>query len=188
MGYTAIHAYWMTITTERRRREVAPIMVYRYWRLDFAAEFTVSVWKKLFQDKLWNRKCWNASRRNTNTAKMSPKNWTGQNVVPHMNNHAGGKTFNTFLLFKNTRNLDIAIRSLVSGSGVYRSNSITLSSSRAGSWACLRPSASELDSVMEIGQRRNHWGVGGCTAPPKKIGRTTPTLYVAAECSARNWV
>jgi len=37
-------------------------------------------------------------------------------------------------------------------------------------------------------QGRNHWGVGGRTPHPKKNGRTTPTFYVAADCSARNWV
>ena len=35
-------------------------------------------------------------------------------------------------------------------------------------------------------QGRNHWGVGG--SGPPKFGRTTPTFYVAADCSARNWV
>ena len=39
-------------------------------------------------------------------------------------------------------------------------------------------------------QGRNHWGSGGGvrTPPKKKIGRTTPTFYVAVDCSARNWV
>jgi len=32
-------------------------------------------------------------------------------------------------------------------------------------------------------------GSRGSDPPPKKkIGRTTPTFYVAADCSARNWV
>ena len=33
-------------------------------------------------------------------------------------------------------------------------------------------------------QGRNHWGVEGVRTP--KFGRTTPTFYVAADCSARN--
>ena len=33
-------------------------------------------------------------------------------------------------------------------------------------------------------EKLGHWGV----RTPQKIGRTTPTFYVAADCSARNWV
>jgi len=45
-----------------------------------------------------------------------------------------------------------------------------------------------LRSALCVNQGRNHWPGVGEVRTPQKFGRTTPTFYVAAHCSARNWL